>query len=135
MSETPNVEYLGIYGILIRAGYAPATTTFVTTCDSPQQVGHIVYKQGDSIPKHYHKPVERRITGTTEVLIIQHGKCVVTFYDGDRAPVLQRTLNAGDLLLIMATDGSGHGFDMLEDTTILEIKQGPYTGEHEKVRF
>jgi hypothetical protein len=29
----------------------------------------------------------------------------------------------------------GHGFRMLEDTVLLEVKQGPYGGQAEKSRF
>jgi len=29
----------------------------------------------------------------------------------------------------------GHGFEMLEATEIIEVKQGPYAGEQDKTRF
>ena len=29
----------------------------------------------------------------------------------------------------------GHGFDILEETEMIEIKQGPYVGESDKTRF
>jgi hypothetical protein len=34
-------------------------------------------------------------------------------------------LNSGDTILLAS---GGHGFEMLEDTEMLEIKQGPYSG-------
>jgi hypothetical protein len=29
----------------------------------------------------------------------------------------------------------GHGFEMLEETEMIEVKQGPYTGDADKIRF
>jgi hypothetical protein len=41
-------------------------------------------------------------------------------------------LETGDIILLVA---GGHGFRCLEDTVLLEIKQGPYTGLVEKEAF
>ena len=53
-------------------------------------------------------------------------------YDEERRHVATRELRAGDVILIAA---GGHGFRMLEDTVLLEVKQGPYVGLDEKERF
>jgi uncharacterized protein with PhoU and TrkA domain len=65
-------------------------------------------------------------------LIIRRGRCEVDIYNDDRQLIATRELREGDILLIV---GGGHGFRILEDTVFLEIKQGPYTGIDEKVRF
>ena len=70
-------------------------------------------------------PLERSLVGTSEVLIVRSGRCEMDVYDDDRALVTTRELVAGDVVVIFA---GGHGFRMLEDTTFLEVKQGPYTG-------
>lgn len=41
-------------------------------------------------------------------------------------------LNEGDIILLVS---GGHGLRCLEDTVLLEIKQGPYTGLVEKEHF
>ena len=46
--------------------------------------------------------------------------------------IATRELATGDVMLMV---GGGHGFRMLEDTVLLEVKQGPYTGVAEKERF
>jgi hypothetical protein len=53
-------------------------------------------------------------------------------YNDERGLVATRELCAGDIMLMV---GGGHGFRMLEDTVLLEVKQGPYTGVDEKERF
>ena len=41
-------------------------------------------------------------------------------------------LEAGDIILLAT---GGHGFEVLEATEIIEVKQGPYMGEGDKTRF
>ena len=107
-------------------------TTFITPPEFKQQVGFVVYPAGGEIVPHIHLPIERNIIGTSEVLILRKGKCLVDFYNDLRKRVATRELKTGDVL-ILAT--GGHGFHMLEDTIFIEIKQGPYAGLDDKERF
>lgn len=66
------------------------------------------------------------------MLVVRSGRCQIDLYDRERRHVATRELGAGDVILIV---GGGHGFRMLEDTVLLEVKQGPYTGLDEKERF
>jgi len=118
--------------IIIRACYAPTQTTFITPDDYKQQAGFVVYPAGGHIAPHVHKPIERHLIGTAETLVVRQGKMQARFYDDDRRLIAERTLSQGDVLLLIS---GGHGFDMLEDIILLEIKQGPYTGLVEKERF
>jgi hypothetical protein len=117
---------------IIRAEMCPDKTTFVTPPEFKQQVGFVVYPAGGEIHRHDHVPLERRLIGTSEVLVVQRGRCEVDIYDDERQLVTTRELRRGDIMLMV---GGGHGFRMLEDTVFLEIKQGPYTGVDEKERF
>jgi uncharacterized protein YjlB len=110
----------------------PDTTTFITPDDCNLQVGQVVYAGGTRIDRHMHLPVERHLTGTTEVLIVQRGRCEVDIFGPDRQLVTTRELSVGDMLIAVA---GGHGFRVLEDTVLLEVKQGPYPGGAEKERF
>lgn len=110
----------------------PDKTTFVTPEDCTQQVGFIVYEADQSIPRHFHNPIKRQIVGTSETLLILKGKCIIDFYDNNKSTIASHTLNKGDLIIIV---GGGHGFRMLEDTKMLEVKQGPYPGKAEKELF
>lgn len=110
----------------------PSETTFPTPDDLNLQVGFVVYPAGGEIQRHDHKPLEREIVGTSEVLLVRSGRCEIDIYDQERQFVATRELRTGDVILIVA---GGHGFRMLEDTVLLEVKQGPYTGLDEKERF
>jgi hypothetical protein len=117
---------------IIRPNPLPDQTTFLTPAEFKQQVGFVVYPQGGEIARHIHRPLERHLIGTSEVLVLQRGRCLMDIYNDGRELVATRELQAGDVMLMV---GGGHGFHMLEDTVFLEIKQGPYSGIEEKERF
>jgi mannose-6-phosphate isomerase-like protein (cupin superfamily) len=117
---------------IIRGSFKPEKTTFLTPPDFKQQVGYVVYPEGGEVARHMHKPLERRLVGTSEVLIVREGRCLMDVYNDERELVATRELQTGDIMLLV---GGGHGFRMLEATTFLEVKQGPYTGIDEKERF
>lgn len=133
---SPQVEIIEDEGqpltYVVRTSAPPAETTFLTPPEFKQQVGFVVYPKDGEIPRHVHLPLERRLVGTSEVILVQQGRCLLDIYTDDRRLVATRELGPGDLMLMV---GGGHGFRMLEDTVLLEIKQGPYTGLDEKERF
>ena len=117
---------------IIRAELVPVQTAFLTPADFGQQVGLVVYPKGGEIARHVHRPIERRLVGTSEVLVVRQGRCEIDIYNDDRELVATRELRAGDITILV---NGGHGFRMQEDTILLEVKQGPYTGLDEKDRF
>jgi hypothetical protein len=117
---------------IIRAEINPEKTTFLTPPEFKQQVGFVVYRSGGEIQRHMHRPLERHLIGTSEVLVVRRGRCEIDIYNNGGELVATRELLQGDIMLMV--DG-GHGFRMLEDTVFLEVKQGPYTGIDEKERF
>jgi uncharacterized protein with PhoU and TrkA domain len=118
--------------VIIRAQVSPSNTTFLTPPEYKQQVGFVVYPAGGVVDRHTHVPLERHIVGTSEVIVVRSGRCELDVYDDDHTLVATRALDNGDIMLMV---GGGHGFRMLEDTVLLEVKQGPYTGIDEKERF
>ena len=110
----------------------PGKTTFITPPEFKQQVGFIVYPAGGEVKRHLHLPLERRLIGTSEVLIVHKGHCLADIYNDERELVATRELRAGDVMLMV---GGGHGFRMVEDTVFLEIKQGPFLPVAEKQHF
>ncbi len=115
-----------VLAYIARASVLPSTTTFLTPEECNMQVGYVVYRAGGEIPRHAHLPVERHLVGSTEVLVIQQGRCEVDVYSEDRRLVATRELGLGDILISVS---GGHGFRVLEDLVLLEIKQGPYPGK------
>ena len=84
------------------------------------------------IQPHMHNAVQRNVQFTKEVLFIKSGKVRVDFYDDEKKYIESRVLVSGDVILLAF---GGHGFEMLEDSEIIEVKQGPYVGEKDKTRF
>ena len=121
-----------LLAVIIRAELRPDRTTFITPESLTQQVGFVVYPAGGEVARHVHRPLRRELEGTSEALVVRDGRCEVDLYDNTRALVATRELTRGDVVLLVA---GGHGFRMLEDTTFLEVKQGPYTGIDEKEQF
>lgn len=117
---------------IIKAALLPDRTTFLTPPEFKQQVGYVVYPAGGEIARHVHRDLERHLIGTSEVLVVKSGRCLIDVYNDARELVATRELLPGDVMLMV---GGGHGFRMLETTVLLEIKQGPYTGLEEKERF
>lgn len=133
MELIENITWQGVpLAYIIRGKLNPTQTTFLTPPEFKQQVGFIVYPAGGEIQRHMHRPLERHLVGTSEVLIVRRGRCEIDIYNDERELVATRELGQGDIMLMV---GGGHGFRMLEDTVFLEVKQGPYTGLDEKERF
>ena len=115
-----------VLAYIARVGTTPTRTSFLTPDHCNLQVGHVVYPAGGEIARHMHLPVERRLVGTAEVLVVQRGRCEVDVFAQDQQVVATRQLCEGDILIAVA---GGHGFRVLEDTVLLEIKQGPFLGD------
>jgi hypothetical protein len=105
---------------------------FFTPDSFSQQLGYMNRPAGYVIAPHVHNPVPREVQYTKEVLFIKSGKIRVDFYDDNKNYLESRTLFKGDTILLAY---GGHGFEMLEATEIIEVKQGPYVGEADKTRF
>jgi hypothetical protein len=117
---------------IIRASYMPDKTTFVSPDEYYQQAGLVVCPAGGVIPRHAHLPIERHLKGTPETLLVRKGNVEIDLYDPERNLIGTWTLGQGDVVLLVS---GGHGIRCLEDTVLMEIKQGPYTGLKEKERF
>ena len=120
------------FAVLLHTEYHAEGIHFFTPGDFSQQLGYMNRPQGYVIPPHVHNPVAREVHFTKEVLFIKSGKVRVDFYDDDQQYLESRVLYQGDVLLLAF---GGHGFEMLEPTEIIEVKQGPYAGEADKTRF
>jgi hypothetical protein len=118
--------------IIIPAGHREPGIRFFTPDNFSQQLGYMNRPAGYAIPPHVHNPVPREVTWTQEVLLIKSGRVRVDFYDDRRTYLESRVLVPGDVILLAA---GGHGFEMLEPSEIIEVKQGPYCEERDKTRF
>ena len=118
--------------LILRHDYIAEGIQFFTPNTYSQQLGYMKRPTGYVIPPHVHNPVKREVEYTKEVLIIRRGVVRVDFYSEDQIYLESATLRAGDIVLLAY---GGHGFEMLEDAEIVEVKQGPYAGDQDKTRF
>lgn len=118
--------------LILRVAFHDDGIHFFTPDNFSQQLGYMNRPQGYAIPPHIHNPVAREVQFTKEVLFIKSGKVRVDFYDDNQNYLESRILNQGDIVLLAF---GGHGFEMMEASEIIEVKQGPYAGEGDKTRF
>jgi mannose-6-phosphate isomerase-like protein (cupin superfamily) len=121
-----------LLAIILRAAYARDGIEFFTPPEYSQQLGYMNRPPGHVIAPHTHKEVLREVRLTKEVLFFRSGRARADFYDDRQRYVESRILAAGDVLFLAA---GGHGFEMLERTEIIEVKQGPYAGDGDKTPF
>ena len=121
-----------LLAIILRTSFNKEGIHFFTPDDFSQQLGYMKREKGYAIPPHVHNPVSREITWTQEVLFIKTGQVRVDFYNNLREYIKSSILYPKDVILLAR---GGHGFVMLEESEIIEVKQGPYCGEQDKTRF
>lgn len=115
---------------LVRAGFREPGVHFFTPAEASQQVGCLTHPAGKRIRPHRHREVTRAVRRTQEVLFVRRGRLRVDFYGEGREVLAARELAAGDVILLAS---GGHGFEVLEDCEVVEVKQGPYAGDQDKI--
>lgn len=118
--------------LIIRRSFHKDGIEFFTPGHYSQQIGYMNRPEGYVIAPHVHNPVTREVQYTKEVLFIRSGRLRVDFYSEAQEYLESTVLEAGDVILLSY---GGHGFEMLEPTEIIEVKQGPYAGDEDKTRF
>lgn len=119
--------------IIIPHSHLSQGIEFFTSDAYSQQLGYMNRRKGYVISPHVHNPIPRQVTYTQETLFVRSGYVRVDFYNerGGILSGLSAYLEGGDAILLVA---GGHGFEFLEDSQVIEVKQGPYT-ENDKRRL
>ena len=121
-----------LLAMIIRNDYSCEGVDFITPNEYSQQVAYMHHPKGKVIDAHVHNLVHRNVVMTQEVLFIKKGILRVDFYDEYEDYLESRNLKTGDIILLVS---GGHGFEVLEEVEMVEVKQGPYAGENDKRRF
>lgn len=121
-----------LLAIILPSNFDKPGINFLTPDNLSQQLAYMQYTSGKIIPPHTHNSVTREVQYTQEVLFIRKGKLRVDFYNQEQEYLESHILEAGDVLLLVT---GGHGFEVLEEIEMIEVKQGPYVGEHDRTRF
>jgi len=131
-----NVEHIygpsGLLALIMGSEFRHDGIHFFTENALSQQLAFMRHPSGKLIEPHVHNPVPREVQYTQEVLFIRKGKLRVDFYDLDQRYLESRILEPGDVILLVQ---GGHGFEVLEELEMIEVKQGPYVGECDKTRL
>jgi len=121
-----------LLAIVIRAEFREPGVPFFTPSALCPQLAFMQHPTDKLIDPHEHNPVHRKVQYTQEVLLIRAGRLRVDFYSSDQEYLESIVLSAGDLILLAT---GGHGFKVLEEIEMIEVKQGPYAGDEDKTRF
>jgi hypothetical protein len=127
------IEHSGeMLALIVRDEYSKPGITFFTPNELSQQLAYMKHPAGKIIDAHVHNPVVRSVGYTQETLFIKRGRLRVDFFDDDQNYLESRELKKGDVILLIK---GGHGFEVLEELEMIEVKQGPYAGDEDKTRF
>lgn len=121
-----------LLAIIIPDNFNKQGVHFFTDSSFSQQLAYMNHHKGTLISPHTHNPVKREIVYTQEVLFIKKGVLRVDFYTRDEQYLESKLLKAGDTILLAS---GGHGFEVIEEVEMIEVKQGPFSGEQDKTRF
>jgi len=126
------VDGLEPIALIIKRDFDKPGIHFFTPANFSQQIAFMKHSKGKKISPHIHNLISRQVLYTQEVLFIRHGRVKVNLYSSKRELIGSRILETGDLILLC---GGGHSFEMLEETAMIEVKQGPYAGDNDKTHF
>ena len=121
-----------LLAVIVPGRFAEPGISFFTPNELSQQLAFMRHPAGKRIDPHIHTPAVREVLLTQETLFIRRGKLRVDFFDDQQAYLESRILQAGDVILLVQ---GGHGFEVLEELEMFEVKQGPYLGADDKTRF
>jgi mannose-6-phosphate isomerase-like protein (cupin superfamily) len=128
-----HVRFGGLeFAIILRGDFHEPGIHFFTPADYSQQLGYMRHPAGHVIEPHVHNPVPRAVHFTREALFLRRGRLRVDFYTDAGEYFESRELGSGDVILLTA---GGHGFEVLEEIEMIEVKQGPYGGDTDKRRI
>ncbi|HEY9908089.1 MAG TPA: hypothetical protein V6D18_10875 [Thermosynechococcaceae cyanobacterium] len=121
-----------LQAIIILAEFREPGIHFFTPNTLSQQLAYMKHPAGKVIQPHVHNPIPRQVDYTQEVLLLKRGRLRVDFYTNNQEYLESRILGEGDVILLIQ---GGHGFEVLEEVEMIEVKQGPYVGDRDKTRF
>ena len=121
-----------ILAIIIKSDFHKDGIEFFTPNEYSQQLAYMSHPVGKIIEPHIHNIVRREVHYTQEVLFIKKGKLRVDFYNTEKSYLMSYILERGDVILLSS---GGHGFEVLDELEMYEVKQGPYAGDDDKTRF
>jgi len=122
-----------LFAIIVRGKYRNKKgISFFTPDHTTQQFGYMKHKKGYVIKPHKHNKRITKILSTTEVILILKGMVRVDFYNQKEKYLFSKIIKEKDIIMLV---NGGHGFKVIKDAEMLEVKQGPYSISKDKVKF
>ncbi len=121
-----------LLALIVSQQFSKPGIHFFTPDEFSQQLAYMQHPVGKVILPHVHRSVPREVQYTQEVLFLKRGRLRADFYNEQQQYLESHLLSAGDVILLIT---GGHGFEVLEEIEMIEVKQGPYLGEQDKTRF
>lgn len=133
MDNVIRIEHEGVeLGAIVRSTYHNSGIGFFSNDNDGLQLGYMNRPDNYLIAPHTHNKIKREVFFTEEILFIRSGMVRVDFYDDNQQYIESHIVYGGDIVTLKA---GGHGFKVIERADIFEVKQGPYLGAQDKMRF
>ena len=122
-----------IFALIVRRKFRKKSgINFFTPKESTQQFGYMKHKKNYLIMPHKHNKRLTKILITTEVIILFKGILRVDFYNDKKKYLFSKILKKKSIILLVH---GGHGFKVIKDVEMIEVKQGPFSVSKDKVKF
>ena len=122
-----------LFAVIVKNKYRKKKgVTFFTSKEATQQFGYIKHPKNYIIQPHLHNKRLTKILYTTEVIILLKGILRVDFYDDKKKYLFSKEISKGDIIMLVS---GGHGFKVIKNVEMIEVKQGPYSLSQDKKKF
>ena len=122
-----------LYALIVRKQFRKKSgINFFTSKEATQQFGFMKHKKNHIIKPHKHNKRLTRILRTTEVILLLKGTLRVDFYNNKYKYLFSKKINEKDIIMLIH---GGHGFKVLKNAEMIEVKQGPYSLASDKIKF
>lgn len=129
-SLPPTIEKVthgkNLFAIIIRSSLPARGHQFLTQPSNPLQLGVLDFPAHHQIPPHRHIAIEKTVKHSTEVIHLQFGLLKLCLFSNQGEKFYETHLEAGDAAVLI---NGGHSFEFLQNTRLIEVKQGPYSPE------
>tara|TARA_B100000408_G_scaffold117730_1_gene95934 strand:- start:101 stop:532 length:432 start_codon:yes stop_codon:yes gene_type:complete len=122
-----------LFALIVRRQFRKKSgINFFTSKIATQQFGFMKHEKNHFIKPHKHNKRLTRILRTTEVILLLKGTLRVDFYDDKYKYLFSKKINERDIIMLIH---GGHGFKVLKNVEMIEVKQGPYSLASDKIKF
>ena len=114
----------------IRIGTVSKGSVPITDAKEFVQVVTLSHKRGAYLKAHTHRPLKRQTAKLQECMVVRKGKVRLDLYDMRKRMVKKVFLREGQAFILL---NGGIGVHFLEDSEIIEVKNGPFKEDKELI--